>query len=392
MVERLTYISTTIAVFLLIGCDALVVQTPDDDEADVTEPRDASSPGRDTSPAPDTPTPSDAALDVETDVDSGDAADTTADTNPPDADTTPDAAADIEDVEEEVVSYGGPPSITRLFPEIVLSDGLFYIDGEHLARPPNDTRDTEVVIVTEDAERGEITIATGIITGTPSRLVIAAPRDLHEQLRGRGTVVVTTPEGEAEYRSVFATNDATFSGKTEPGAGFVGNVYRLVPDTRALPNLNAACSDPTVINTEETPCPFTSILLENVNIPERSWDTGFPGLLADVDEWFAIRFDGFIEIEEAGSYAFQTCSDDGSRLWIGPEESRTRVIDNDGAHSMACVDGRVDLTAGRHAVQLDYFQGPRTEIGLVLSWQPPGASEWTVVPPEVVRLFELDEL
>jgi hypothetical protein len=387
MAGRTTYISISICLLLgFAACEALEVRTIRD-EADVTPPRDTDPSGRDAITIGDTPTPSD----TETDPSADSEGDLLADTIDAEADTT-DAEADTTDPEPDIAPYGGPPIIDRLFPEIVLSDGLFYIDGQFLARPPNDISDTDVVILTEDAELGEITIATGIITGTPSRLVIAAPRDLHEQLRGRGMVVVTTPEGTAEYRSVFATNDATFSGKTEPGAGLLGNVYRLHSGTPALPNLDDPCSDPNVINTEEMPCPFTSILLENVNIPQRSWDTGFPGLLADVDEWFAIRFDGFIQIAETGSYAFQVCSDDGSRLWIGPDDSRVRVVDNDGQHSMSCADGRLDLTEGRHAVQLDYFQGPRTEIGLVLTWQPPGSDGWTVVPPEVVHLFELDEL
>lgn len=395
MLRRFAYISATISLTFLTGCPALEVDTDGLGDEDTSAPRDVST--RPDGSAADASGEPDALLDA-SNSDSGDTdpADGASDTI---EDSTVDAPVDsatadttFEDTEPDVVPYGGPPEIDRLFPEIVLSDGLFYVEGDFLARPPNDVSDTDVVIVTEDAELGEVTIDVGLLTGTPHRLVVAAPRDLHERLLGRGTVVVTTPEGTAEYRSVFATNDATFSGKTEPGAGFVGNVYRLHDGTSQLPNMDDPCSDPTVFDTPELPCPFTSILLENVNIPERSWDTGFPGLLADVDEWFAIRFDGFIDVDEAGSYAFQTCSDDGSRLWIDPGDGRVAVVENDSTHSMQCRDGRVDLPAGRHPVQLDYFQGPRTEIGLVLSWQPPGTSEWTVIPPEVVNLFELGEL
>lgn len=416
MLRRITYISATIS--LLAGCSALEVDTDGPDVEDVIEPRD-STPRAD-SGEPDS-TIEDTAGDAPTDgtdgtddaggtdtnddprADGGDDAredggddaradggdDTAADVA---EDVEPDADTIIEDTEPDVPLFGGPPLIDRLYPEIVLSDGLFYVEGAFLARPPNDVSDTDVTIVTDDAELGEIRIDVRVITGTTSRLVVAAPRDLHERLLGRGTVVVTTPEGVAEYRSVYATNDSTFSGKTEPGAGLVGNVYRLHSGTSLLPNLDDPCSDPTVLDTDEHPCPFTSILLENVNIPMRSWDTGFPGLLADVDEWFAIRFQGFLDIAEAGSYAFQTCSDDGSRLWVYGEGGRVAVVENDSTHPMQCRDGRIDLPAGRIPIHLDYFQGPRTEIGLVLSWQPPGTSEWTVVPPEVVHLFELGEL
>jgi hypothetical protein len=247
-----------------------------------------------------------------------------------------------------------------------------------------------VVIVTDGGLGGELSIPVNIMTGVPGRIVVAAPRDLHERLLGRGTVVLSTPEGEARYDSVYATNDSTFSGKTEPGAGLVGNVYRLVAETNSLPNLDDACADPSVLDTEEWPCPFTSIMLENVNIPMRSWETGFPGLLADVDEWFALRLQGYLEIEIAWSYALRICSDDGSLLWIGEGPDRRQVVDNNGLHSMQCRDGRIELSAGRHAMTLDYFQGPRTEIGLVLDWQLPGG-EWEPIPPAAMRLFELDE-
>ncbi len=388
-----TYTSTALfALVLCGGCDAL--DTDEDTDSDTGPvPRDVSTTPRDVASADVEDDASDVAGDApesdtseDTDSDAGE--DVATDAASPDVEA--DTPADTEDATPDAAEYGGPPTITRLFPEIVLSDGLFYVEGEHLAALPNDVTNTDVTIVTEDADLDAVIITTNVITGVPGRIVVAAPRDLHERLLGRGTVVVTTPEGEAEYSSVYATNDSTFSGKTEPGAGLVGNVYRLVAETGSLPNLDDACADPSVLNTEEWPCPFTSIMLENVNIPARSWEAGFPGLLADVDEWFALRLQGYVEIEVAGSYAFRICSDDGSRLWIGEGDERLDIVNNDGLHSMQCRDGRTDMTAGRHAITLDYFQGPRTEIGLVLDWQPPGG-EWEPIPPEAMRLFELDE-
>src|SRR5690606_1504061 len=40
---------------------------------------------------------------------------------------------------------------------------------------------------------------------------------------------------------------------------------------------------------------------------------------ADVDDFFAFIFEGFIEIPEPGLYQFYTYSDDGSQLYIGDQ-------------------------------------------------------------------------
>ena len=266
---------------------------------------------------------------------------------------------------------------------MVLSDGLFYIEGARLARPPNDVRDTQVQVLPEVGDAIELRVVAGV----PDLLVVSAPLDFHERLTGLGTVVLTTPEGGDTWQPVFATNDSTFSGKTVPGAGFVGNVYRLVDGASRLPDLDAPCADAMV--RDDTGCPFTSILVGAIDIPERSWDAGFPGLLADVQEWFAIRFTGHLEVDAPGEYGFRTCSDDGSTFELDAGAGLTIVVDNNGTHSMQCREGTVTLEAGRHPARLGYYQGPRTEIGLVFSWRPPG-EDWSVVPEEALRLFELD--
>jgi len=302
----------------------------------------------------------------------------------PDAgDASTSDTATAEDAAPDAPPFGGAPEITRVYPEVVLSDGLFYVEGERLARLPNDVRETRVQILPEVGDP----IEARVVAGVPGRVVVSAPADLHERLPGLGTVVLTTPEGGDTWQPVFATNDSTFSGKTLPGAGFVGNVYRLVEGAPQLPDLDAPCGD-AVVRTD-TGCPFTSILVGAVNIPERSWDAGFPGLLADVQEWFAIRFDGYLEITTPGEYGFRTCSDDGSTFEVDSGSGLAVVVDNDGTHSMQCREGTVTLDAGRHAARLGYYQGPRTEIGMVLSWRPPGG-DWAVIPEEALRLFELD--
>lgn len=82
-----------------------------------------------------------------------------------------------------------------------------------------------------------------------------------------------------------------------------------------------------------------------------------------------------IETPVAGDYTFRLTSDDGSRLSINGEQ----VIDNDGVHGDVSVDGTVELDAGVHALEIDYFQAGGGAT-LKLEWQVPGSSAFTVVP------------
>lgn len=77
---------------------------------------------------------------------------------------------------------------------------------------------------------------------------------------------------------------------------------------------------------------------------------------------FALQFEGYIEIPEAGIYTFYTRSDDGSRLYIHDEP----VVDNDGSHSARTRYGNVALEAGLHPIRIDYFEdflGQELELG-----------------------------
>ncbi|WP_159473381.1 alkaline phosphatase family protein [Dyadobacter sp. 3J3] len=66
---------------------------------------------------------------------------------------------------------------------------------------------------------------------------------------------------------------------------------------------------------------------------------------------FAIRFSGFIQIDTPGKYTFSTQSDDGSKLYIDEKE----IVNNDGNHGVQEQTGSAELTAGKHAVRVDYY-------------------------------------
>jgi len=84
---------------------------------------------------------------------------------------------------------------------------------------------------------------------------------------------------------------------------------------------------------------------------------------------FAIRFSGYIQIPTAGQYTFSTSSDDGSRLLIDGQQA----VDNDGAHGPQQRSGTVTLTAGMHAIVVDFFEIAGGEL-LTVSWAGPGVT------------------
>ncbi len=63
-------------------------------------------------------------------------------------------------------------------------------------------------------------------------------------------------------------------------------------------------------------------------------------------------FDGYITIDQAGTYTFYTESDDGSKLYLNGEE----VVDNDGLHAAEEKSGKVYLSEGQHRIQVSFFE------------------------------------
>jgi chitodextrinase len=75
------------------------------------------------------------------------------------------------------------------------------------------------------------------------------------------------------------------------------------------------------------------------------------------DTNYAIVYEGFINIPVTGNYTFETYSDDGSKMYIGPYDfNATALVNNDGAHGAQYREGTVNLTAGTHPITVTYLQ------------------------------------
>jgi cytochrome c len=99
----------------------------------------------------------------------------------------------------------------------------------------------------------------------------------------------------------------------------------------------------------------------------------------ELTEDFAMTFEGYLNIEEAGVYVLRLGSDDGSRLLLGKDE----VINHDGLHGGTFKDMAVGLEKGLHPFKIEFFQG---KGGRAVSFQYRGfdQSEFVVVPSTVM--------
>ena len=149
-------------------------------------------------------------------------------------------------------------------------------------------------------------------------------------------------------------SDVMFGTTVVGSSDLRGDIYLLKPETELLPGFKRMK-------------PVGTIYTNTLQVTPRSFVQGFPGVTGQF-EWFAIRYTGRFWIETAGHYQFRVLSDDGSKLWIDGE----LLVDNDGTHPPESVEGSATLSRGVHELRLDYFQGPRSHLALVLSIAGPG--------------------
>ncbi len=140
----------------------------------------------------------------------------------------------------------------------------------------------------------------------------------------------------------------TFGVTVVDAYGLRGEIYLLEEGTAWLPNFRKMK-------------PIGAVYTHALNIPPRNFAEGFPGI-TDKFEWFAIDYHGNFWIEKPGKYRFRLSSDDGSKLYI----DNKKVVDNDNLHPMQTEEGHITLKGGLHKIRVQYFQGPRMTLALIL--------------------------
>lgn len=88
---------------------------------------------------------------------------------------------------------------------------------------------------------------------------------------------------------------------------------------------------------------------------------------AKLQEHFGMVFEGKLLVPAAGEYEFQIASDDGSRVLI----DNKKVIEHDGLHGASTRKNKIKLTAGVHAIRVEYFAYGNPN-SLRVAWSGPG--------------------
>ena len=101
---------------------------------------------------------------------------------------------------------------------------------------------------------------------------------------------------------------------------------------------------------------------------------------AEQPDYFLFSYTSYLEVAQAGQYTFFLTSDDGSRLWVEDQ----LVVDHDGPHGASEKAGSVTLEAGRHKVEVGYFDRLHNQV-LQVAYQGPGISK-QLIPNEALFL------
>lgn len=135
-----------------------------------------------------------------------------------------------------------------------------------------------------------------------------------------------------------------------------GSLFFLPENTTQLPDLSKATS-------------VGQVHATSLNITSRKFEGGFPGI-ANRTEWFAIRYEGPLEVTDEADYTLRLASDDGAVLVIDDMV----IINLDGVHPSKDASQAVHFVKGTHSVRLDYFQA-QADVALQLLVTPPNEAE-----------------
>ncbi len=164
-----------------------------------------------------------------------------------------------------------------------------------------------------------------------------------------------------------------FGGAARIDNGFQGRIYDLPEGAPQLPDFSKLQ-------------PVGSVYARTLDVPDQDFHIGFPGV-TNRFEWFAIDYKGVFAVSQAGDYGFRLSSDDGSRLFIDGKP----VIDDDGQHATRSASGQANLAAGRHSIEVRYFQGPAQRVSLQL-FCTQGAGKEAIFPACGLNLVRADLL
>jgi len=144
---------------------------------------------------------------------------------------------------------------------------------------------------------------------------------------------------------------------------FCGDVYELPQGLQKLPDFRLLASIGSV---------YTPVL--DITNQSLSNNSQTPGIMPTSDG-FGLDYHGVLWITQAGNYGFQILSDDGAMLRVDDKN----LIDVDGTHPAQLGSNSMYLDAGRHSIEVRYYEDGLGAIALKLMVKQPGAGSWTIL-------------
>lgn len=90
---------------------------------------------------------------------------------------------------------------------------------------------------------------------------------------------------------------------------------------------------------------------------------------------FSVRWTGYVQALEPGTYTFHAQTDDGFRLWVNDQ----LLIDRWYPQVVTWHQASISLPVGRHALKVEFFEDGGTAVARLL-WAPPGTSGPQAIP------------
>ena len=192
----------------------------------------------------------------------------------------------------------------------------------------------------------------------------------------RDVLLYTSPAGYVGYDFFDYVNRADSTPDT--GSVTIQIEGLLPPDdpTGTTPGILGAyydLADPTVLPDFESLKPFGESVWGRIDAASTNGEFADTGRSDNV----GVRWTGWVDLPESGTWTFGTESDDGSRLWIGSQV----VVDNDGLHGMQERTGSIGLQAGKHAITIGFFERGGG-AGCIVRASGPGMS-YAVIPDDM---------
>ncbi|MGE0614070.1 MAG: hypothetical protein AB7P04_00380 [Bacteriovoracia bacterium] len=178
--------------------------------------------------------------------------------------------------------------------------------------------------------------------------------------------------------------------QNSPGPALVcdPNGAPVTPQNGLVADLKYLTGQPpydSVMDYQANGIPVPAILYFNqLFVPTRLFSAGFEttqGALLQNNggevllEWFTLHYESELRLnagDVAGDYQFALLSDDGAILRVDRGEGFQEVVNNDLTHPtrLGCPSIPVNMQPGEsYPMDLDYFQGPRFHISLILLWR-----------------------